>query len=443
MSEAPCAMSLWHSSQFAYGSSKGWLAIGDAFMIFIRDTSVNHRLRRMSTFKWVITASMLCLFAVPVLRAEASNPSPPPASEDPHLPLAPYHEGVLMLSGDPARSVTLEVTLLTPYGPGPFPLAVMNHGATNASAHNRGERYRLSLSAFYFLSRGYAVALPMMRGFADSGGTLVGAGCDLTLDAELNGRDIRAVIEAISEQPNIDPTQIIVAGQSFGAWNTLGLGMAPPAGVRGLVSFNATMRTNACRNQDHSMIISAGKLGASTKIPSLWFYGDNDTLMPVAVWQEVFNQYNSSGGHAELVDVGPFRDDSHQLLSHSEGIPLWVPKIDAFLARIGMPSAPLYPDFLPSTAPSATHWAELADATAIPFVTFKGLAAYRVFLGAHGTRAFAIASNGSFGVAGGGYDPIGRALHGCAEHAADCRLYAVNDDIVWSAPPRAAQGKNP
>jgi len=403
---------------------------------------VNHRLRRISTFKWVIAGSVLCLLAMSVRSTEPSDP-PPLASDDPHLPLAPYHEAVLMLSGDPARSVTLQVTLLTPYGQGPFPLAVMNHGATSASAHNRGERYRLSLSAFYFLSRGYAVALPMMRGFADSGGTIVEAGCDLARDAELNGRDIRAVVEAIAEQPDIDRTRIIVAGQSFGAWNTLGLGAAPPVGVRGLVSFNATMRTTACRDQDHSLVVSAGKLGASAKIPSLWFYGDNDTLMPVAVWRDVFDAYVRSGGHAELIDVGPFRDDSHQLLSHNEGIPLWVPKVDAFLARIGLPSKPLYPDFLPHIAPPATRWAELSDVTAIPFINFRGLAAYQAFLGAHGARAFAIASNGAFGVAGGGYDPIGRALRGCSKRAADCRLYAVNDDIVWTASPPADQRQNP
>ena len=108
-----------------------------------------------------------------------------------------------MLAGDSERPVTLEVTLLTPYGQGPFPLAVMNHGATAASANNRGERYRLSLAGFYFLSRGYAVALPMMRGFAESGGELLQEGCDLASAAELNGRDIRAVIQTISLQQNI------------------------------------------------------------------------------------------------------------------------------------------------------------------------------------------------------------------------------------------------
>ena len=44
-------------------------------------------------------------------------------------PKASVHEQVLSIPGDPARPVAPEATLLMPDGPGPFPLAVMNHGA--------------------------------------------------------------------------------------------------------------------------------------------------------------------------------------------------------------------------------------------------------------------------------------------------------------------------
>lgn len=264
------------------------------------------------------------------------------------LPSAPLHEEVLSMGGDPARPVALQVTLFTPAGPGPFPLAVMNHGATSISAANRGERYRFTISAYYFLSRGYAVALPMMRGFAGSGGALVRAGCDLAAVAQSNARDMRAVIEALALRPEVDRTRIVAAGQSFGAWNTLGLGASPPAGVRGLVSFNAAIRVSNCPAQDSSMATAAGQLGARALLPSLWFYGDNDSVMPVATWRAVFGQYSwASGraggrangwadGQAELVAFGAFGSDSHDVLSSPDSLPLWTPRVDAFLARIGM-----------------------------------------------------------------------------------------------------------
>ena len=58
------------------------------------------------------------------------------------MPPAPLNEKVLSLPGDPQRPVTLQVTLFTPPGSGPFPLAVVNHGATGVNVHNRGTRYR-------------------------------------------------------------------------------------------------------------------------------------------------------------------------------------------------------------------------------------------------------------------------------------------------------------
>ena len=174
------------------------------------------------------------------------------------------------------------------------------------------------------------------------------------------------MVDALARRPDIDRSRIVVAGQSFGAWNTLGVGAAPPAGVRGLISFNATLRALDRPAADSSLVSAAGQLGARTSLPSLWFYGDNDSLMPVSTWQSVCDRYKRAGARAELVDIGRFKDDSHQFLSSPASLPLWAPKVDAFLARIGMPSATVYPDYLPAAFPPATHWAALSDAAAVP-----------------------------------------------------------------------------
>jgi dienelactone hydrolase len=347
------------------------------------------------------------------------------------------------LPGDPGRPVTLEVTFYTPPGPGPFPLAVMNHGATNTSASNRGERYQFTVSAYYFLSRGYAVALPMMRGFANSGGALLHLGCDVTQVARLNASDIRGVTEALVRVRNIDRTRIIVAGQSFGGWNTLGLGADPPPGVRGLIAFNAAIRSSDCATQDGSMAAAAGWLGAEAKLPSLWFYGDNDTIMPQATWRAVFDHYRRAGGKAELVAIGPYGKDSHQFLSFPDSLRLWAPKVDAFLTRIGLPSAILYPDYLPHPAPPATGWAKLTDVAAVPFLNNDGRALYQRFLSGSGPRAFVLAPNGSVSVSRGGYDPVGYALRHCARTSPRCQPYAVNDDVVWTGPKPEHPGEDP
>jgi dienelactone hydrolase len=348
------------------------------------------------------------------------------------LPPASVHERVLSVPGDPDRPVTLQVTLFTPEGPGPFPLAVMNHGA-NGTAHPEDEpRYRNTFSAYYFLSRGYAVALPMMRGFAGSGGHFDRHGCDVVAAGIGNARDIAAVINWFAKQPNIDASRVVVAGQSFGGWNTLASGLVSPPGVRGLVNFAGGMRESDCRTQDASLIAATAYFGANTRLPSIWFYGDNDKVFPPDTWRQMHARYTSAGGKAELVAFGSFMDDAHQLLSHSESMPVWTPKLDAFLTRIGLPGSAVYPQYLPTPLPPATHFAALDDAAAVPYLSDAGRNSYRGFLKQPFTRAFVVAPNGTAVTTHGGFDALARALGMCGEHAEGCQLYAADDRVVWT-----------
>ena len=103
----------------------------------------------------VVTILIVMLIGLPhQAAAEMPDPTGPPA---------PLNEQIIRIPGDDPPAVTLEVTIFHPDGNGPFPLVIMNHGASNASLGHRRTRYRFTNSAFYFLSRGYAVALPMMR----------------------------------------------------------------------------------------------------------------------------------------------------------------------------------------------------------------------------------------------------------------------------------------
>lgn len=349
------------------------------------------------------------------------------------VPDAPLNEKVLRLPGDPGRPVSIEVTLFTPTGAGPFPLAVMNHGANNVSANNHGQRYRYTYSAYYFLSRGYAVALPMARGFAESSGRLVSHGCALDLVGLENAQDLSGVIDALGRQPGIDVSRIIVAGQSFGGWTTLALGTMAVPGVRGLVAFSPALRASDCLTQDHAMVAGARTFGASAKLPSLWFYGDNDTVMPTPTWHSVFDAYTRAGGRAELVSIGPFMKDSHQMLSYPESLAIWAPRVDAFLAHVGLPAAEVHPEYLPTPVPPPSQYAALNDVGAVPNLSDKGREAYRTFLALSPPRAFVVAPNGVSATSEGGFDPLGRALANCRKAGFTCRPYAVDGNVVWTA----------
>ncbi|HEX3982562.1 MAG TPA: CocE/NonD family hydrolase [Acidisoma sp.] len=385
-----------------------------------------------------LAAGMVVLCLITVARASAL----PDFSLNPMLiPPLPMNQQVMMLPADPDRPAQLEVTLLTPAGEGPFPLAVVNHGAPRAGETPRTmPRHVYTFSAYYFLSRGYAVALPMMRGFALSEGQLPNTGCNLAAVGTDDARDILAIIHDLSALSYLDTTRVVVAGQSFGGWNTLAVGALHPKNVVALVNFNGGVRSTGCDGEasgpgDQALVAGAASLGGATRISSIWFYGDNDSIFPNALWRRMYAAYARAGGQATLVPVGRFRDDSHQLLSYPEGLRLWTGPLDAFLDRIGMPSRDVIPGYLPMPVPPATHFAALDDVAAVPNLDEIGRADYQHFL-AHATpRVFVIGPDGQNAASYGGFDPLGRALSVCLAHGFTCTPYAVDDSIVWAPPP--------
>jgi dienelactone hydrolase len=311
----------------------------------------------------------------------------------------------------------------------------MNHGATHVSMGNRGRRIYLSNAAFYFLSRGYAVASPMMRGFSTSGGALYHFGCDLAGTGLAYARDIRAVIRYLGNDPRFDTSRVIVAGQSMGGWNTLAVGALQIPNVKALVNFNGGIRVSDCKAGDSALLDGATAFGAATRIPSIWFYGDNDQLFSVPLWQAMHERYVRGGARAELVDVGTVMQDSHNFLAYPETLPVWTRRIDAFLAGIGMPYRDVNPGDLPLSFPPPTQFASVTDVAAVPYLTDKGRDKYRKFLDRPFPRVFVISPGRGVADMSGGFDPLGRALADCHSQGVKCAVYAVDDQVVWKPAP--------
>ena len=351
-----------------------------------------------------------------------------------NAPSASMNERVLSVPGDPERPAILQVTVLTPDGAGPFPLLVMNHGAAGKSKPAKMPRFRFTFSAYYFLSRGYAVALPMMRGFSESEGKQEATGCNQEELGIKNAKDIRAVIDFMSTQAYVDGNHVIVAGQSFGGWNTLAFGTLKTHGVKGLINFHGGLHIENCPSTLTALASGAEHFGSGTSIPSLWFYGDNDTIFVPPIWHAMYEKYTLAGGRAELVAYGKFMNDSHQLLSYGEGLRIWGPKVDAFLKSVGLPSKITHPEYLPMDFPPPTHFAEIDNVDAVPYLNEEGRKDYKKFLSITSLpKAFVIARDGAWWATALGKDPQSRAMESCKSAHKGCQLYAVDDEVVWSA----------
>jgi hypothetical protein len=133
-----------------------------------------------------------------------------------------------------------------------------------------------------------------------------------------------------------------------------------------------------------------------------------------------------------LVAYGPFRNDAHGMSGSRDGVHIWWPETEKFLKEIGLPTDPVFALEDDYNLPS-TNYAALDDAEAVPFLKERDREQYRAFLSKPFPRAFAMSQSGAWSWAEDGDDPVAQALGNCQKNSAQpCKLYAVNDNVVWS-----------
>jgi dienelactone hydrolase len=376
-------------------------------------------------------AGTLCntLGAIAILLTLWGHPSPAPAVT---LDAALNEQVIQIPAKDNGQTVELETTVFKPPGDGPFPLVVMNHGKALGDPRAQGRDRFIALSR-EFVRRGYAVVVPMRKGFSKSTGEYADPGCDMTAHGELQADDVQSTLEYLDQQPWVDKNRVLVAGQSYGGLTAMAFGTRHFPGVKGLINFAGGLRMHGgdCRWRA-SLIEAFATYGAHTDLPSLWFYGANDHHFSPQLAAKLHDAYVQAGGHAELVAYGPFKDDAHGMSGSRDGVKIWWPETEKFLKQLGMPTEPviaLADDFpMPKSG-----YAQIDNVDAIPYLRKGGRAQYRAFLDKPFPRAFAVSASGAWSWAEDGDDPIDQALADCQKSSSEpCRLYAVNDNVVWA-----------
>jgi len=345
-------------------------------------------------------------------------------------------EQIVMIPKSGLFSVKLETTLYKPQGNGPFPLAIINHGKA-AGNPKLQSRYRPLPAVSYFLQRGYAVAVPMRQGFSNSGGNYFNPECDLEKNGYGQAEDVAAVLDHLSAQPYVNKNNVLVLGQSHGGLTTLAFGAQNRPGVLGLINFAGGLRQQNCAGWESGLVQAASAYAKQTRVPSLWFYGENDSYFSPATYSSMYQRYTEAGGQARLIAFGKFGTDAHGMFGSRRGESIWQPEVTKFLDELGLPTKIVFPQYRlppPLEAPPRSDYAALNDISAVPYLNENAKEAYRAFLEKDTPRAFAIAPSGVYGWAAQGDDPLKRALESCNKHVGDaCKLYVVDDFVVWPA----------
>jgi dipeptidyl aminopeptidase/acylaminoacyl peptidase len=266
------------------------------------------------------------------------------------IPSVPLNETVLRVPMTVPRAggvqrLHLEATLYRPSGPGPFPLLVLSHGTCRDPRQRAGRRLRYDAQSWEFVSMGFAVVIPMRRGYGHSEGAYAEneGVCDHShfYRAGLeSAKDLRATVEYVSHLPGIDRSRLVLAGHSSGGFASLILASQRVPGVRGVINFADGRGSSPRRNCSPDKLIEAcARAGRTTRVPSLWIYAQNDTYFPPPLAREMCDAYRRAGAPVEFVLLPPFSDEGHYLFRDVRGLRPWTPVVNRFLNGLGFPGS--------------------------------------------------------------------------------------------------------
>ena len=244
----------------------------------------------------------------------------------------------------------LAVTVLRPRGSGPFGAMILNHGAAATAAARSLESPALFMhTASAFVERNYAVFMPLRRGFGATGGVFAEdtgpcADPDFARGERAAAADVLAAYEFARKLPYVDGSRMILAGQSAGALASLHAASLKPEGLVAVLAFAAGRGADPmhpgvpCALEPLAAVFA--RLGHEVRAPVLLHYAQNDLSFGPAASLLWFKRFSAGGARADYVLQPPFGHDGHGLFSDEAGMERWLPEVERFLQRIGVPFDP-------------------------------------------------------------------------------------------------------
>jgi dienelactone hydrolase len=134
---------------------------------------------------------------------------------------------------------------------------------------------------------------------------------------------------------------MILAGQSAGGVAAIYAAAQAPQGLAAVLAFAAGRGADPaqagvpCAHERLAAVFE--DLGRAVRAPVLLHYAENDRSFGPAASQAWFSRFKAGGAPAEYVLLPPFGADGHYLFSDQAGAALWLPQVEHFLQRHGVP----------------------------------------------------------------------------------------------------------
>jgi dienelactone hydrolase len=332
----------------------------------------------------------------------------------------------------------IATTILRPEGEGPFGVVVLNHGVSASARDRARESSELLISAAsVFARRGYVVVMPLRRGFGATGGAMAEdpgscANPDYMTAESAAAADVMVAYNYARGLPYVDPSRMILAGQSAGGMVSLfTAGTRAPKGLVAVLSFAGGRGGDPesspgvpCAVEPVAKVLDT--IGKTTRVPVLFNYAENDLYFSPKTSRLWFDRFAAGGADAQYALQPAFGKDGHYMFADVVGVRYWLPTVEQFFARHNLPFTRL-----DAKDPDRQR---LFAVDHLPNVKGDGCKAlYRAFLESPGPRAYAVSDDGRCGFAGAMRDASDNAMRQCASVSKEghCALYAVDDAIVW------------
>ena len=243
------------------------------------------------------------------------------------------------------ETIHLQAEVIRPEGDGPFPLVTINHGVPrDESPENlKKTKVRFSKAAEWFTRRGFAVAVALRRGFGDSEGEYSeqsgpNDNRDYLAESRATAANMLEIIRFMQHQSFVDPTQVIVVGQSGGGLGALTIATDPPPGIRGVISFAGARGSKepgmvCCEER---LVEAMASLGSRNRLPGLWLFSENDHYFTPPLADRLFAAYSgASATKVTFTRLPPFGVDGHRVLYDADPA-IWSGSVAAFLKELGL-----------------------------------------------------------------------------------------------------------
>jgi dienelactone hydrolase len=324
-------------------------------------------------------------------------------------------------------SVKLEAIVLRPDDNLPHPLALLNHGSPRSpSDRPKTSPYRMWAEAMAFARRGFVAVAFLRRGYGLSEGGWAEdygscANPDYANAARAGAADITAVAKFMTAQPYVSKGRWISVGVSAGAFATMALTAEAPRDLAAAIAFapgrGSTSDDTVC-GEKH-LVVAFAQYGKTSRTPLLWVSAENDHFFNPKLTSLLTGAFAKAGGNVTFVQTPPFGTDGHELFGVANGIPVWSPIVDKFLASNNLRLRDRPVEVATPDVPAPSN---LND---------RGRETFKTYLDSGPNKAFAVSAKTRFGWATGRrtIDEARKdALGFCAGDASNkCRIVNVNN----------------